>query len=227
QAEDGIRDFHVTGVQTCALPICGAIDTRHQTQEAQHRERQGRIHVQLLRHVADAQARLALYAAPVGLEQAEHGAHQGGLAGAVGADQGHDLAGTNSQPDILQHRLAGEADADTVQMDQYILHCAPWQPEQSPTTSTVWFSTAKPTCAAPATMAWLMLACSSSTAVLQLRQMRNWPWCRVPGWAQPMKALSEAMRCTRPFAWRKSSARYTVGGAARRPSSSLSTARMS
>src|SRR5690606_40884045 len=21
--EDGIRDFHVTGVQTCALPICG------------------------------------------------------------------------------------------------------------------------------------------------------------------------------------------------------------
>src|SRR5690606_40445314 len=24
QAEDGIRDFHVTGVQTCALPILGA-----------------------------------------------------------------------------------------------------------------------------------------------------------------------------------------------------------
>src|SRR5690606_40216307 len=22
QSEDGIRDFHVTGVQTCALPIC-------------------------------------------------------------------------------------------------------------------------------------------------------------------------------------------------------------
>src|SRR5690606_39931620 len=26
QAEDGIRDFHVTGVQTCALPICLLID---------------------------------------------------------------------------------------------------------------------------------------------------------------------------------------------------------
>src|SRR5690606_26429590 len=25
QAEDGIRDFHVTGVQTCALPIAGAM----------------------------------------------------------------------------------------------------------------------------------------------------------------------------------------------------------
>src|SRR5690606_39805281 len=26
QAEDGIRDFHVTGVQTCALPICWVIN---------------------------------------------------------------------------------------------------------------------------------------------------------------------------------------------------------
>src|SRR5690606_40808127 len=25
QAEDGIRDFHVTGVQTCALPISGKV----------------------------------------------------------------------------------------------------------------------------------------------------------------------------------------------------------
>src|SRR5690606_22904087 len=28
QAEDGIRDFHVTGVQTCALPICIPIGVR-------------------------------------------------------------------------------------------------------------------------------------------------------------------------------------------------------
>src|SRR5690606_5203307 len=28
QAEDGIRDFHVTGVQTCALPICFFISER-------------------------------------------------------------------------------------------------------------------------------------------------------------------------------------------------------
>src|SRR5690606_40305746 len=27
QAEDGIRDFHVTGVQTCALPISSMIGT--------------------------------------------------------------------------------------------------------------------------------------------------------------------------------------------------------
>src|SRR5207302_7409095 len=27
QAEDGIRDFHVTGVQTCALPILNASDS--------------------------------------------------------------------------------------------------------------------------------------------------------------------------------------------------------
>src|SRR6266511_2676314 len=28
QAEDGIRDFHVTGVQTCALPISGPLEVR-------------------------------------------------------------------------------------------------------------------------------------------------------------------------------------------------------
>src|SRR5690606_39805678 len=28
QAEDGIRDFHVTGVQTCALPISTAVSAR-------------------------------------------------------------------------------------------------------------------------------------------------------------------------------------------------------
>src|SRR5579875_1919901 len=28
QAEDGIRDHCVTGVQTCALPICGPVETR-------------------------------------------------------------------------------------------------------------------------------------------------------------------------------------------------------
>src|SRR5690606_40117991 len=29
QAEDGIRDFHVTGVQTCALPISSRFDKRY------------------------------------------------------------------------------------------------------------------------------------------------------------------------------------------------------
>src|SRR5690606_39294722 len=29
QAEDGIRDFHVTGVQTCALPISEAVLIQH------------------------------------------------------------------------------------------------------------------------------------------------------------------------------------------------------
>src|SRR5256885_10318529 len=29
QAEDGIRDYKVTGVQTCALPICPHVVTRH------------------------------------------------------------------------------------------------------------------------------------------------------------------------------------------------------
>src|SRR5690606_39776319 len=29
QAEDGIRDFHVTGVQTCALPILKQVASNH------------------------------------------------------------------------------------------------------------------------------------------------------------------------------------------------------
>src|SRR5690606_40941114 len=32
QAEDGIRDFHVTGVQTCALPICAAVPLQARVQ---------------------------------------------------------------------------------------------------------------------------------------------------------------------------------------------------
>src|SRR5690606_33576241 len=34
QAEDGIRDFHVTGVQTCALPIFGATGKGHGSDKA-------------------------------------------------------------------------------------------------------------------------------------------------------------------------------------------------
>src|SRR3954466_13245208 len=29
QAEDGIRDYRVTGVQTCALPICTRLNSSH------------------------------------------------------------------------------------------------------------------------------------------------------------------------------------------------------
>src|SRR5690606_41011777 len=38
QAEDGIRDFHVTGVQTCALPILAALKEAVKTQTIERRE---------------------------------------------------------------------------------------------------------------------------------------------------------------------------------------------
>src|SRR5690606_28803976 len=39
QAEDGIRDFHVTGVQTCALPIFGfPIENKRELEEAARAE---------------------------------------------------------------------------------------------------------------------------------------------------------------------------------------------
>src|SRR5690606_39487226 len=34
QAEDGIRDFHVTGVQTCALPILSDVSTFRKTSDS-------------------------------------------------------------------------------------------------------------------------------------------------------------------------------------------------
>src|SRR3990167_6935978 len=204
-----------------------AADARHQAQKAQHRERQGGIDMQLLRHIADAQFGLAPDAAAVRLEQTEYGAHQGGFASAVGADQGDDFTRFYAELYILQHILPGEGHAHSGEADQGIAHAGSWQPAQRPTTSTVWLSTAKPTPAALLIMALLIVACSNSMAALQLRQIRNWPWWACSGWLQPTKALSEAMRCTRPFSSRKSKARYTVGCAARRPSSSLNTPRMS
>src|SRR5262249_59113626 len=35
QAEDGIRDWSVTGVQTCALPICAGVRLRRRRQVAE------------------------------------------------------------------------------------------------------------------------------------------------------------------------------------------------
>src|SRR5256885_4031165 len=41
QAEDGIRDYKVTGVQTCALPICRAQNTVPQIVGGDHRQANG------------------------------------------------------------------------------------------------------------------------------------------------------------------------------------------
>src|SRR5690606_40320587 len=46
QAEDGIRAFHVTGVQTCALPICNVDPARLRAAQAL-----GATPAQLIRHV--------------------------------------------------------------------------------------------------------------------------------------------------------------------------------
>src|SRR2546426_6732297 len=40
QAEDGIRDYKVTGVQTCALPICAVARTEHRAHAADARKGQ-------------------------------------------------------------------------------------------------------------------------------------------------------------------------------------------
>src|SRR5690606_5772032 len=184
-----------------------AIHARYQTQETQHRQRQGGIDVELLRHIADAQLGLAPDLAAIRLEQAQHHPHQSRLAGAVGADQGDDLTTVDLQVRAFQDVLAGEAHVDVLQSQQRLTHAARRQGAQRPTTSTVWPSTLKSTVRAALTMASAIAGCSSSMAVWQPRQIRNCPWCGCSGRLQPIKALSDAMRCTRPFSRRKSSAR--------------------
>src|SRR5436309_5434403 len=53
QAEDGIRDFHVTGVQTCALPISarGRWAELHDADAAPVRRRDGGRHPHDLRRI--------------------------------------------------------------------------------------------------------------------------------------------------------------------------------
>src|SRR5690606_39547348 len=53
QAEDGIRAFHVTGVQTCALPISSAAGHGHRAVVAWYTEAAGEPAVRLA-HSADA-----------------------------------------------------------------------------------------------------------------------------------------------------------------------------
>src|SRR5690606_39521995 len=62
QAEDGIRDFHVTGVQTCALPICVVL----QEQLDQSKLRQARIEQSESSDAVDEARRIAF-----GLEQVQ------------------------------------------------------------------------------------------------------------------------------------------------------------
>src|SRR5690606_40200377 len=48
----GIRDFHVTGVQTCALPICDAVVARRLRRRAQRRRDTERA-THLVLHLTD------------------------------------------------------------------------------------------------------------------------------------------------------------------------------
>src|SRR5256885_4032656 len=65
QAEDGIRDYKVTGVQTCALPICGdrrflAGDLVLEERRAVERRQDGRLGVADAAMLAEQQHALAL-----------------------------------------------------------------------------------------------------------------------------------------------------------------------
>ena len=87
----------------------------HQQEKTQHRQRQRRINLQLLRHVADTQARTPPDLAAAGLQQAEHDTHQAGLARTVGANQGHDLAALDAEIDAFEHIGGVQAQTDLLE----------------------------------------------------------------------------------------------------------------
>src|SRR5690606_9050788 len=185
----------------------GALDAGRQQQKAQHRQRQGGIDLQFLRHIADPQTRLTLELATVGLEQAEHDTHQAGLAGPIGANQRDDLATTYLQGNVFENGIAMPLQTDSAETEQRLAHAASRHWLHRPAISTVSASTEKSIWSATLAMAGWISDWSSSMATRQLRQMRKWPWWVCSGLAQPIKAFSDAMRCTSPCSCRKSSAR--------------------
>src|SRR5690606_946555 len=132
QAEDGIRDFHVTGVQTCALPIShlfeqvvhlgqvGALEAGEVAQGFAAGEL--RVEGDVLRQVAEAAAYLRVVGCLAQYpdlslargEQAEDECHGGGLAGAVVAEQPQHLALGKLQGQLMQHSHAADALADAL-----------------------------------------------------------------------------------------------------------------
>src|SRR5256885_9195236 len=66
QAEDGIRDYKVTGVQTCALPIFERVRRRHAEQD--RRERQTEEGVTMAARILDGKQVAAVVRAEVAAE---------------------------------------------------------------------------------------------------------------------------------------------------------------
>src|SRR5437870_11524287 len=71
QAEDGIRDGHVTGVQTCALPILGEAEEVHQEEEQQQFEGEDQEQNQELTNFVDTQGKHRFIINPESLYRSE------------------------------------------------------------------------------------------------------------------------------------------------------------
>ena len=89
-----------------------------QRDEAGHRQRDGGVDVEALRRIAGDEAGLAADLALVERLEAEQGADEGGLAGAVGADHGHDLARADRDVDAGEDRASAAGQHEVPGADQ-------------------------------------------------------------------------------------------------------------
>ncbi len=164
------------------LEVAATPSEREKTADA---ERQRRVELQALRHVADAEARAAHDAAGGRREHPQEHAEQRGLAGAVGADQRDDLAGVEREIDAAQQLVAADADADACGLDQGRAQALVPHERQVPRTSTVWPATVKRWRAACSAIARPIAGAANSATPPQPSQIRNWPSCEASGTGQP------------------------------------------
>ena len=122
----------------------GITDTPGQAEEPPHGDRQGRVDMQPLRNIADAQARAPGDAARGGGDGADDGAQKRRLAGTVGADDGDDLARGDVEIDMRQHGLAPQRDAEIGDRDEAHAGMPSLQLGQRPSTSITARSMVKP-----------------------------------------------------------------------------------
>src|SRR5690554_1211928 len=78
-------------------------------EKAQDVQRQTGVDMKFLRHIADTQPRSALNLSPGAAHQAQNRANQGGLAGAIGANQGDNFTGMDGH---IHRVYQGTASAD-------------------------------------------------------------------------------------------------------------------
>ena len=140
-----------------------------QIEKAFDRQGQGRVDLQLLRHITDPQGGGACDRAGRGFQCADKRAQQAGFAGPVGTDDGDDLCAFDGEIHVAQNGLPAIAQGQASAGNE--AHAASLQLGHRPVASITVRSMAKP--ASRAAACSLLVAVSVSATWRQLVQIRK------------------------------------------------------